>query len=131
MSHRVHPKKQRKDGKVRNQIQRALWLQDANRRVWVLLVLISVSPNILVAELFRSNLVGMILLWAGSLLAFLVPFALFSEIDLKRQLDPSYGSLKSSVRRNARVFALLGFGFSLINVYFLADYLSRVLNVAS
>jgi hypothetical protein len=99
--------------------------------VGLILVLISVSPNILVAELFRSNLVGMILLWAGSLLAFLVPFALFSEIDLKRQLDPSYGSLKSSVRRNARVFALLGFGFSLINVYFLADYLSRVLNVAS
>lgn len=102
---------------------------------WVLgigffLVLLAVSPNIFLADQFRSNLVGMILLWAASLAAFLIPFALFSEMDLKRQLDPSYGSLKSAVRRNARLFALFGFGVSLVNVYFLADYLSRVLNVA-
>lgn len=99
--------------------------------VGVLLVLLAVAPNIVLAETFRSNLVGMIILWVASLAAFLLPFALFSEIDLRRQLDPSYGSLKSSVRRNARLFALFGFGASLVNVYFLADYLSRILNVAS
>ena len=102
---------------------------------WILvlglfLVTLSVAPNLILAEQFRSNLGGMVLLWAGSLFAFLIPFALFSELDLKRQLDPSYGSLKSALRRNARVFALIGFAASLINVYFLADYLSRVLNVA-
>lgn len=99
--------------------------------VGLVLVLLSVFPSIFLADLFRANLIAMSALWVGSLLAFLVPFAVFSELDLKRQLDPSYGSLKSAVRRNARIFAFLGFLFSLVNVYFLADYLSRVLNVAN
>ena len=96
----------------------------------LLLVFLTLSPNIFFAEQFRSNLLGMIAIWGASLVAFQLPFALFSEVDLRRQLDPSYGSLKSAVRRNARLFALFGFAASLINVYFLADYLSRVLNVA-
>lgn len=96
-----------------------------------LFVFMAVAPNIFLADQFRSNLFGMVILWLVSLVAFLAPFAFFSEVDLKRQLDPSYGSLKSSVRRNARLFALLGFFLSLVNVYFLADYLSRALNVAS
>lgn len=96
-----------------------------------LFIFLAVAPNIVLADQFRSNLFGMVTLWLISLVAFLAPFAIFSEVDLKRQLDPSYGSLKSSVRRNARLFALLGFALSLVNIYFLADHLSRVLNVAS
>jgi hypothetical protein len=67
--------------------------------------------------------------WILSLLVFLIPVAIFSIVDLKRQLNLDYPSNSKSVKRMKSLFLLLGLGFSLVSVYQLASELARVLNV--
>ena len=71
-----------------------------------------------------------LLFWFSSLLAFLVPFALFSEINLTRQLSPDYRSNKSTAASAVKIFVLFGFIASLVHVFFLSSLLGRLLNVA-
>lgn len=67
--------------------------------------------------------------WILSLLVFLIPVAVFSIVDLKRQLNLDYPSNTKSVKRMKSLFLLVGLGFSLLSVYQLASELARVLNV--
>ena len=67
--------------------------------------------------------------WLMSLLAFIVPFAVFSEINLGRQLNPDYQSNKQTARTNVFVFVLFGFLTSLVHMFFLSSLLARILNV--
>jgi hypothetical protein len=67
--------------------------------------------------------------WILSLLVFLIPVAVFSIVDLKRQLNLDYPSNTKSVRRMKSLFLLVGLGLSLVSVYQLASELARVLNV--
>lgn len=67
--------------------------------------------------------------WILSLVVFLIPVAIFSIVDLKRQLNLDYPSNSKSVRRMKGLFLLLGLGLSLVSVYQLASELARVLNV--
>lgn len=68
--------------------------------------------------------------WFLSLIVFLVPFAVFSEVNLSRQLSPDYRSNKSSAASAVRIFVLFGFLASLVHVFFLSSLLGRLLNVA-
>lgn len=68
--------------------------------------------------------------WLGSLLVFLVPFALFSEINLGRQLNPDYRSNKQTARTAVFAFVIVGFLASLVHMTFLSSLLGRLLNVA-
>lgn len=72
---------------------------------------------------------GHLIYWLISLLAFLTPIALFSIVDLRRQLDFNYPSNTKTVRFTRTAFLIVGLGLSLVNVYDLASELARVLNV--
>lgn len=67
--------------------------------------------------------------WVGSMAAFLLPFALFSEINLARQLNPDYRSNKESAKRFVFLFVVFGLVTSLVQVFFVSSLLARVLNV--
>jgi hypothetical protein len=73
--------------------------------------------------------VGHLAYWILSLLVFLIPVAVFSIVDLKRQLNLDYPSNTKSVRRMKGFFLLIGLALSLVSVYQLASELARVLNV--
>lgn len=72
---------------------------------------------------------GHLAYWILSLLVFLIPVAVFSIVDLKRQLNLDYPSNTKSVRRMKGFFLLFGLALSLVSVYQLASELARVLNV--
>lgn len=67
--------------------------------------------------------------WLLSLLAFLVPIAFFSIVDLKRQLVIDYPTHPKTVRTAKTAFLLIGLVASLFQVYQLATELSKLLNV--
>lgn len=67
--------------------------------------------------------------WLLSLLAFLVPIAFFSIVDLKRQLVIDYPTHPKTVRTAKTAFLLVGLVASLFQVYQLATELSKLLNV--
>lgn len=67
--------------------------------------------------------------WLGSLTAFLVPFAIYSEINLARQLNPDYRSNKQSARNAVFAFVLGGFIASLVHMFYFSSLLARLLNV--
>lgn len=67
--------------------------------------------------------------WILSMAAFLGPIAAFSLVDLKRRLDPNYSSQGRTVRHARFAFLLIGLVFSIINVFFLASELARIMNV--
>jgi hypothetical protein len=102
---------------------------------WIFLVLgflaVIATPAIklLVAPAGDLAWLGHLAYWILSLLVFLIPVAVFSIVDLKRQLNLDYPSNTKSVRRIKGLFLLLGLGFSLLSVYQLASELARVLNV--
>lgn len=73
--------------------------------------------------------VGHSLYWLLSLLAFLVPFAFFSIVDLKRQLVIDYPTHPKTVRTTKFAFLIFGLLVSLFHVYELATELSKLLNV--
>lgn len=68
-------------------------------------------------------------LWLLNLISFLLPIALFSIIDLKRQLNLDYPSNTKNVRHAKFAFLVLGIAISMLNVYDLASELARMLNV--
>lgn len=68
-------------------------------------------------------------LWLMSLLAFILPFAVFSEINLGRQLNPDYRSNKQTARTAVFIFVLFGFATSLVHMLSLSSLLARILNV--
>lgn len=68
--------------------------------------------------------------WVGSLIIFLVPFALFSEINLARQLNPDYRSNKQSAKTAVFGFVIFGFLGSLVHMLYVSSLLARLLNVA-
>lgn len=68
--------------------------------------------------------------WFSSLIAFLVPFALFSEVNLARQLNPDYRSNKQSAKTAVFGFVLFGFLASLVHMLYVSSLLARLLNVA-
>lgn len=74
-------------------------------------------------------LIGL-LFWVGSLFVFLVPFALFSEINLARQLNPDYRSNKQSAKTAVFGFVIFGFLASLVHMLYVSSLLARLLNVA-
>jgi hypothetical protein len=67
--------------------------------------------------------------WLLSLIAFLVPVALFSIADLKRQLVIDYPTHPKTVRTVKFGFLIFGLAASLFQVYELATELSKLLNV--
>lgn len=67
--------------------------------------------------------------WLLSLLAFLLPTAFFSVLDLKRQLVVDYPTHPKTVRTAKSAFLTLGLLASLFQVYQLATELSKLLNV--
>ncbi len=67
--------------------------------------------------------------WFLSLVAFLVPVAFFSIVDLKRQLVIDYPTHPKTVRTAKFSFLIFGLAASLFQVYELATELSKLLNV--
>jgi hypothetical protein len=67
--------------------------------------------------------------WLLSLLAFLVPIAFFSIVDLKRQLVIDYPTRPKTVRTVKTAFLVIGLLASIFQVYQLATELSKLLNV--
>jgi uncharacterized metal-binding protein len=102
---------------------------------WLVLVLgflavaVAFISKIFVAPSGDLAWLGHLGYWILSLLVFLIPVAIFSIVDLKRQLNLDYPSNSKSVKRMKSLFLLLGLGFSLVSVYQLASELARVLNV--
>lgn len=102
---------------------------------WIYLVVgLALITLVFVAKLLfpangESAWVSHLFYWILSMAAFLAPIAAFSLIDLKRRLDPNYSSQGRTVRQARFGFLLLGLVFSIVNVFFLASELARVLNV--
>jgi hypothetical protein len=67
--------------------------------------------------------------WVGSLIVFLFPFAIFSEINLARQLNPDYRSNKQSAKTAVFSFVIFGFLASLVHMLYVSSLLARLFNV--
>ena len=94
-----------------------------------LAVIAASALKLLVAPAGDLAWLGHLAYWMLSLFVFLIPVAVFSIVDLKRQLNLDYPSNTKSVRRMKGLFLLVGLGLSLVSVYQLASELARVLNV--
>lgn len=69
------------------------------------------------------------LFWVGSLFGFLVPFAVYSEVNLARQLNPDYRSNKQNAKNAVFGFVLFGFLSSIVHMSYISSLLARLLNV--
>lgn len=102
---------------------------------WVLIsgfVFVVITP---VVKLFVSPagdlaFVGHSIYWLISLMAFLLPMAFFTLINLKRQIELGYPTSRSTLSRVRTAFLAFGLIASLLQVYQLATELSKLLNVA-
>jgi prepilin signal peptidase PulO-like enzyme (type II secretory pathway) len=104
----------------------APWLIMGGGLLAVILVLVL---NFLFAPAGDYAALGHAGFWLLSLLAFLVPIALFSITDLKRQLVIDYPTHPKTVRTAKTAFLVIGLVASLFQVYQLATELSKLLNV--
>lgn len=96
---------------------------------FALILIVPVVKFLILPPQGNGAWVGHLLFWLTSLLAFLAPIAVFSVIDLKRQLDFNYPSNSKTVRLARTFFLVVGLLLSLLNAYGLASELARVLNV--
>lgn len=81
------------------------------------------------ASWLLDPIIGLVF-WVSSLVVFLVPFALFSEVNLARQLNPDYRSNKQSAKTAVFSFVIFGFLASLVHMFYVSSVLARILNVA-
>ncbi len=70
-----------------------------------------------------------VLFWIGSIVGFLIPFAIYSEVNLARQLNPDYRSNKQNAKNAVFGFVVFGFLVSLVHMFYLSSLLARLLNV--
>lgn len=95
----------------------------------LLAVVATVVMQFVVRPSGNSAALGFGLYWLFSLLAFLVPLAFFSVIDLKRQLNADYPSNPNNVKLGKLSLIFGGLLGSMFQVYQLATALSKALNV--
>lgn len=101
---------------------------------WVLVIGLTFVVATPSAKLFLTPsgdmaFVGHSIYWLVSLMAFLLPLAFFTVINLKRQIELGYPTSRSTLSRVRTAFLAFGLVASLLQAYQLATELSKLLNV--
>lgn len=97
--------------------------------IGVLTISVTITAKMLLSPNGNSAWALHLAFWLLILVAFLVPVAFFSIVDLKRQANLDYPTSPKSVKTAKTAFLAVGLLTSIYMVYDLASELARILNV--